>query len=104
VSQATYCKKIDKEDGSINWSNSAKEIYQMWQAYTPWPGIYTMYDGKRLLLERVSESSPPEKVSSPPLLGGELYRRRELEWVTQKGIHNNVTPPGLPFSGEEPNP
>jgi methionyl-tRNA formyltransferase len=23
----------------------------MWQAYTPWPGIYTMYEGKRLLLE-----------------------------------------------------
>jgi methionyl-tRNA formyltransferase len=26
----------------------------MWQAYTPWPGIYTMYEGKRFLLENVS--------------------------------------------------
>ena len=26
----------------------------MWQAYTPWPGIYTMYEGKRLLLEKIS--------------------------------------------------
>lgn len=33
----------------------------MWQAYTPWPGIYTMYEGKRLLLEKVSISSHPDQ-------------------------------------------
>ena len=52
--QATYCKKIEKEDGLIDWAHSAEEIYHRWQAYTPWPGIYTVYDGKRLLLEKVS--------------------------------------------------
>jgi methionyl-tRNA formyltransferase len=52
--RATYCKKIEKEEGLIDWSKSAKVIYQMWQAYTPWPGIYTIFDGKRLLLESVS--------------------------------------------------
>jgi methionyl-tRNA formyltransferase len=51
---ATYCKKIEKEDGLIDWSRSAREIYQMWQAYTPWPGIYTIYEERRLLLEEVS--------------------------------------------------
>ncbi len=49
--QATYCKKIEKENGLVDWSKSAKEIYHMWQAYTPWPGIFTHYEGKRLLLE-----------------------------------------------------
>ena len=49
--EATYCKKIEKEDGLVDWSKSAREIYHMWQAYTPWPGIYTIYEGKRLLLE-----------------------------------------------------
>ena len=53
-SKATYCKKIEKEDGLIDWKKSAKEIYHMWQAYTPWPRIYTIYEGKRLLLENVS--------------------------------------------------
>jgi methionyl-tRNA formyltransferase len=52
-SEATYCKKIEKEDGLVDWSRSAEEIYHMWQAYTPWPGIYTMYEGKRLLLESI---------------------------------------------------
>jgi len=51
--QATYCKKIEKEDGLIDWTVWARKIYQKWQAYTPWPGIYTMYEGKRLLLEKV---------------------------------------------------
>ena len=50
---ATYCTKIEKEDGKIDWSKNAEEIYHMWQAYTPWPGIYTQYEGKRLLLEDV---------------------------------------------------
>ncbi len=54
ASRATYCKKIEKEDGLIDWTQSAKEIYQKWQAYTPWPGVFTHYEGKRLLLENVS--------------------------------------------------
>ena len=36
---------------------------------------------------RITYSSPPEK--------------GESEGVTQKGIHNNVTHPNLPFSGKE---
>lgn len=52
--EISYCKKIEKEDGLIDWSRSAEKIYRMWQAYTPWPGIYTMYEGKRLILESVS--------------------------------------------------
>lgn len=52
--EATYCTKIEKEDGLVDWNLPAREIYHRWQAYTPWPGIYTMYEGKRLLLEGVS--------------------------------------------------
>jgi methionyl-tRNA formyltransferase len=51
--KATYCTKIEKEDGKVIFSKSADEIYHMWQAYTPWPGIYTTYEWKRLLLEDV---------------------------------------------------
>lgn len=61
--QATYCKKIEKEDGLIDWSKSATEIYHQWQAYTPWPGIYTIYEGKRILLEIV-EILESEKINT----------------------------------------
>lgn len=66
-SRATYCKKIEKENGKIDWSKSAKDIYHMWQAYTPWPGIYTMYEGKRLLLEKVSLLRHSELAKNPVL-------------------------------------
>lgn len=37
--EATHCKKILKSDGLIDFSD-AKEIYNRYRAYTPWPGIY----------------------------------------------------------------
>ena len=35
----SYSKKIKRSDGEIKFDN-AKEIYQKYKAYTPWPGIY----------------------------------------------------------------
>lgn len=60
--EATYCKKIEKEDGLVDFSESAEIIYHQWQAYTPWPGIYTSHQEKRLLLEEVGyELSPSDE-------------------------------------------
>ena len=36
-SKATYCKKIQKQDGEINWNNPAKTILQKIRAYYGWP-------------------------------------------------------------------
>lgn len=35
---ATYCRKIDKENGVIDWSKGALELERHVRAYTPWPG------------------------------------------------------------------
>lgn len=35
---ATYCSKINKEDGRISWQRPAREIERQIRAYTPWPG------------------------------------------------------------------
>ncbi len=46
--QATYCKKIEKEDGKIDFEKeSVLEIYNKFRAYFPWPWIYTYYKGKK---------------------------------------------------------
>ncbi len=50
---ATYCSKIQKEDGLIDWQKEAEHIYHTWQAYAPWPGIYTFLYSKRLILEDI---------------------------------------------------
>ncbi len=47
-SQATFTKLISKEDGLVDWSKPAQEIYNQFRAYQPWPGIYTTWQDKKL--------------------------------------------------------
>ena len=63
---ATYCTKITKEDGLVSWDMTAKELYNKWQAYNPWPGIFTIYDEKRLLLERVDYMDEVNGIANSP--------------------------------------
>ena len=44
TSLATYCKKIEKAEGRIDWHQTAKEIYLKIRAYYPWPGSYTYWN------------------------------------------------------------
>jgi len=54
--KATTCSKISKEDGHINWSDSTQNIYNRFRAFTPWPGIWTTINGKRLKLLSIRPS------------------------------------------------
>ncbi|MEK9158428.1 MAG: methionyl-tRNA formyltransferase [Patescibacteria group bacterium] len=38
--KATYTKILNREDGKINWTRSADEIYNQWRALQPWPGVF----------------------------------------------------------------
>lgn len=50
--KATYCSKIEKQDWEINFEKqTAKEIYDRFRAYYPWPGIYTYYKEKKFSIE-----------------------------------------------------
>ncbi|MDX2331270.1 methionyl-tRNA formyltransferase [Campylobacter hepaticus] len=51
---ATLCKKIKKEDGLVNLEN-AREVYQKYLAFTPWPGIFLENGLKFLELDLVDE-------------------------------------------------
>jgi len=51
-SQAAYCRIIAKQDGLIDWSQSAVEIWRRSRAYHPWPGAYTFWRGKLLKVLR----------------------------------------------------
>lgn len=46
--KATYAPKLKKEDGLINWANSADEICNRIRAFAPWPGCFTSLDKKIL--------------------------------------------------------
>jgi methionyl-tRNA formyltransferase len=56
--EATYAPVLRKEDGLINWSRPAREIYNRLRGFAPWPGAYTTFRGQQLLLlsARVAET------------------------------------------------
>lgn len=39
-SQATFCRKITKQDGAIDFELPARQIYNRMRAFNPWPGAY----------------------------------------------------------------
>lgn len=48
--KATFCKEFTREDGMINWGKNNIEIYNQYRGLTPWPGIWTEINGKRIKL------------------------------------------------------
>lgn len=53
----SYCRKIKKNDGRINWNKKAKDILNMIRAYTPWPSAYTTINNKKLKIIEADISS-----------------------------------------------
>jgi methionyl-tRNA formyltransferase len=47
-SQATHAPMLEREDGSIRWTDSSNAIYNRYRATFGWPGSYTFAAGKRL--------------------------------------------------------
>ncbi len=48
--QATYCKKIKKEDGLIDLNGDAVTNYNKFRAYANWPRIFFFQNGKRIII------------------------------------------------------
>lgn len=46
----TKAPKLAKEDGEIDWAKPAEVVHNRIRGLYPWPGSYTMFDGKMLKL------------------------------------------------------
>ena len=46
--EATFAPILRREDGEIDWSVGASQIYDRLRGFTPWPGLYTYFRGRRL--------------------------------------------------------
>jgi methionyl-tRNA formyltransferase len=52
---ASYTRIITKEDGKVDWTLTALELWRRIRAYDPWPGCYAIWEGKRLrIIEAVA--------------------------------------------------
>ena len=47
-SKASYFGQVKKEEGEIDWSRPAVEIWRRVRAFQPWPGCFTSWKGKQL--------------------------------------------------------
>jgi methionyl-tRNA formyltransferase len=55
--QATLAPILTREDGLIDFSRSAQNIYDRWRGFQPWPGAFTTLRGKKLIVHRMSVSA-----------------------------------------------
>lgn len=46
--QATYAPMLKREDGKVDWTLPARQIYNRLRGFDPWPGIFSTFRGKRL--------------------------------------------------------
>ena len=46
--KATFCSLIGKNDGLLNWDDTAVQLDRTIRAYTPWPHGFTGWKGQRL--------------------------------------------------------
>ncbi len=73
--KSTFCELIKKEDGLINWNNSAEDISRLIRAYHTWPGSYTNLENKILKIHRAEIGGSSEE--NP----GEIFK------IDDEGIH-----------------
>lgn len=63
VGVPSYCRKIAKEDGLIDWNLSSLDIDTRIRAFDPWPGTYSYLGGQRL---NILEAQPCHEYGASP--------------------------------------
>src|ERR1700738_4067989 len=51
--RATLAPILTREDGLIDFARTAKEIYDRWRGFQPWPGAHTLLRGKKLIVHQM---------------------------------------------------
>jgi methionyl-tRNA formyltransferase len=68
-SQATLAPILTRDDGRMELDRrTAREAYNRWRGFSPWPGAHAEFRGKRFLVHRMH----PSGVSDTELAPGEL--------------------------------
>jgi methionyl-tRNA formyltransferase len=88
---ATYAPLLKKEDGRIDWTRRADEIYNRMRGFTPWPGAFTTLRGQSVHIsaEPVSNKIASQQNagvrSSVPLAPGTLRSDKNALFVVCGG-------------------
>jgi methionyl-tRNA formyltransferase len=95
-SQSSYVKMLKKEDGRLDFSQSATALFNRVRGLDPWPGAFTIWKGKQLkiwrataLREKASGMAPGSvfaagKEGIDVVCGEGMLRIRELQMEGKK--------------------
>jgi methionyl-tRNA formyltransferase len=82
-SQSTYAPMIKKEDGRIDWNESASAIDRRIRAMTPWPGAFSKWEGQNL---KILSARPLPELSLGSQPGTVALQDNELLVQTGDGV------------------
>ena len=60
---ASHAPILTREDGRIDFNRTAKQIYDRWRGFQPWPGAFTALRGKKLIVHRMHPVTHAETLS-----------------------------------------
>lgn len=71
--EGTLAPILTRADGLVDWTASAREIYNRWRGFQPWPGLHTRFRGKQLAIlachplpENTRGAAPPGTLIADP--------------------------------------
>ncbi|HPU94634.1 MAG TPA: methionyl-tRNA formyltransferase [Candidatus Gracilibacteria bacterium] len=95
-SKATFCRKIEKEEGLLDFSKTSEELINQIRALNPWPSTYTKINDKilKILEARSIELESKEKTGTAILID-----KNTFGFKTQNGI---LIPTLVQLEGKKP--
>jgi methionyl-tRNA formyltransferase len=59
--KATPAPILDREDGRMDFvTYTAEQLKNRWRGFQPWPGAFTMLNGKKLIVHRMAVAESPD--------------------------------------------
>jgi methionyl-tRNA formyltransferase len=58
---ATYAPRLTKDDGVVNWTQTAAAVHNRIRGLHPWPHAFSFLEGSRLILRRSTLSDTPDR-------------------------------------------
>ena len=98
--RASHCRMVSKEQGRVDWTDSAARLYRQFRAYRPWPGTFTSFRGQRISFDALSMLTlEPDSTDNEKQIGTFVYDQQRKGIVVVCGgethlLVSRLTPAG----------
>jgi len=71
---ATQAPLLTREDGRMDFEvRTAQQLYDRWRGFQPWPGAFTTFDGRKLIVHRMVVAAGPKGIGSKDSEQGRIF-------------------------------